>query len=100
MATSKRSMADVQVTRAAIELVDLKTQQRRIRARLDAAIARVLEHGQYIMGPEVAELEAALAHFCGARHAIACASGTDALMIAMMSKGIGPGEAVLCSALH
>jgi UDP-2-acetamido-2-deoxy-ribo-hexuluronate aminotransferase len=98
MATSNRSMSEAPIARAQIELVDLNTQQKRIRARLDAAIDRVLEHGQYIMGPEVAELEAELGKFCGAKHAITCASGTDALMIAMMAKGIGPGDAVLCPA--
>jgi dTDP-4-amino-4,6-dideoxygalactose transaminase len=58
----------------------------------------VLAHGRYIMGPEVAELEAQLAAFCGARHAISCASGTDALALALMAKGIGPGDAVLVPA--
>jgi dTDP-4-amino-4,6-dideoxygalactose transaminase len=82
----------------AIEFVDLKAQQRRIRASIDRAIARVLDHGQYINGPEIAELEGQLAPFCGARHAIACASGTDALLIAMMAKGIGPGDAIICPA--
>jgi len=81
-----------------VELVDLKAQQRRIRDCIDAAIARVLDHGQYIMGPEVKALERQLADFCGARHAIGCASGTDALLIAMMAKGVGPGDAVVCPA--
>lgn len=80
----------------AIEFIDLQTQQARIRDRIDAAIARVLDHGQYIMGPEVEELEKRLAAHNGAKHAISCASGTDALLIAMMSWGIGPGDAVLC----
>lgn len=79
-----------------IEFIDLKSQQARIRARIDRAIARVLDHGQYIMGPEVGELERQLAAFSGAKHAISCASGTDALLIAMMAKGIGPGDAVIC----
>ncbi len=79
-----------------IEFIDLAAQQRLIRARIDAAIARVLDHGHYIMGPEVARLEAELAAFTGAKHAISCASGTDALLIAMMAKGVGPGDAVLC----
>lgn len=79
-----------------IEFCDLKAQQLPIRAAIDAAIKRVLDHGQYIMGPEVGALEAQLAAFTGARHAISCASGTDALLIAMMAKGIGPGDAVLC----
>jgi len=81
-----------------IALIDLETQQARIRDRLDRAIARVLDHGQYIMGPEVAELERRLAAFCGARHAIGCASGTDALLIALMAMGVGRGDAVICPA--
>src|SRR5262245_5651863 len=81
-----------------IEFIDLKAQQARIRPALDDAIKRVLEHGQYIMGPEVKALERALAKFCGAKHAISCSSGTDALLIAMMAKNIGPGDGVLCPA--
>jgi dTDP-4-amino-4,6-dideoxygalactose transaminase len=78
-----------------IPFIDLDAQRRRLGARLDAALARVLAHGRFIMGPEVAELERQLALFCGARHAIACASGTDALALGLMAKGIGPGDAVL-----
>jgi dTDP-4-amino-4,6-dideoxygalactose transaminase len=78
--------------------MDLETQQARIRDRLDAAIARVLAHGQYIMGPEVAQLEASLSAFCGAPHTVACASGTDALALALMALGVRPGEAVLIPA--
>ena len=81
-----------------ISFIDLKAQQARIRSQLDAAITRVLDHGNYIMGPEVAELEQMLAKFCGAKHAISCASGTDALLIIMMAQGIGPGHAVICPA--
>jgi dTDP-4-amino-4,6-dideoxygalactose transaminase len=78
-----------------IEFIDLAQQQRRIRSKVDAAIARVLDHGRYIMGPEVAELERRLSAFCGARHAITCASGTDALLLALMAKGLTPGDAVI-----
>ncbi len=81
-----------------ISFIDLKAQQTRIRTEIDAAIKRVLDHGNYIMGPEVAELETALARFCGAKHVISCASGTDALLIIMMARGIGPGDAVICPA--
>ena len=88
-------MADA---RAPIPFIDLAAQQRLIRPRINAAIARVLDHGQYIMGPEVAELERQLAAFTGAKHAISCASGTDALLIAMMAWGVKPGDAVLCPA--
>jgi dTDP-4-amino-4,6-dideoxygalactose transaminase len=83
---------------APIALIDLKAQQARIRHNLDRAIQRVLDHGQYIMGPEVAELERRLAAFCGAKHAITCSSGTDALLISLMAMGIGPGDAVICPA--
>jgi dTDP-4-amino-4,6-dideoxygalactose transaminase len=81
-----------------IALIDLKAQQAAIRPRLDAAIARVLDHGQYIMGPEVGLLEEMLAASCGARHAISCASGTDALLMIMMALGLGQGDAVICPA--
>ncbi len=80
---------------APIAFIDLKAQQARIRPALDRAIARVLDHGAFIMGPEVAELEARLARFCGARHAIGCSSGTDALLIALLALGIGRGDAVV-----
>lgn len=78
-----------------IEFCDLKAQQARIKERIDAAIERVLAHGQYILGPEVAELEEKLAHYTGARHCISCANGTDALQIAQMALGIGPGDEVI-----
>jgi dTDP-4-amino-4,6-dideoxygalactose transaminase len=81
-----------------IEFIDLKAQQDRIRRQIDRAIRGVLDHGQYIMGPEVVELERKLAAFTGAKHVISCASGTDALLIAMMAKGVGPGDAILCPA--
>jgi dTDP-4-amino-4,6-dideoxygalactose transaminase len=81
-----------------IPFVDVAAQRRRLSARIDAALARVLAHCQFIMGPEVFALEAKLAAFCGARHALGCASGTDALLLALMGKGIGPGDAVICPA--
>jgi dTDP-4-amino-4,6-dideoxygalactose transaminase len=80
----------------ALAFIDLAAQRRRLGHRVDEAISRVLAHGQYILGPEVAELEGKLATFCGARHAITCGSGTDALLIVLMAKGVGPGDAVLC----
>ena len=79
-----------------IPFIDLATQRRRLGKSVDEAIARVLAHGQYIMGPEVSELERQLARFCGARHAISCSSGTDALQLVLMAKGVGPGDAVIC----
>ncbi|MEW9570436.1 DegT/DnrJ/EryC1/StrS family aminotransferase [Rhodanobacter sp. Si-c] len=78
-----------------MDFVDLGTQQIRIKDRLDAGIARVLAHGRYILGPEVAELEEKLAAFAGARHCISCANGTDALQIAQMALGIGIGDEVI-----
>jgi UDP-2-acetamido-2-deoxy-ribo-hexuluronate aminotransferase len=81
-----------------IPFLDLKAQQRRIAADLRARLDRVLEHCQFILGPEVAELETALARFCGAKHCVSVSSGTDALQIAMMAEGIGRGDAVFLPA--
>lgn len=78
-----------------IEFIDLKSQQVRIKDKVDAGIQRVLAHGQYILGPEVAELEEKLLAFVGARYCITCANGTDALQIALMALGIGPGDEVI-----
>ncbi|MGJ7554236.1 DegT/DnrJ/EryC1/StrS family aminotransferase [Variovorax sp. RB3P1] len=78
-----------------IEFIDLKSQQARIKDQIDAAIQRVLAHGQYILGPEVAELEEKLAAYTGAKHCITVANGTDALQIAQMALGIGPGDEVI-----
>jgi dTDP-4-amino-4,6-dideoxygalactose transaminase len=83
---------------APIPFIDVAAQRRRLGSKLDEAIARVTNHCQFIMGPEVKALEGELATFCGARHAISCASGTDALVLVLMGKGIGPGDAVLCPA--
>jgi UDP-2-acetamido-2-deoxy-ribo-hexuluronate aminotransferase len=77
-----------------MHFIDLNYQQQRIKSQLDARIQAVLDHGNYIMGPEVKELENRLATYVGARHAIGCASGTDALLLALMSYGVGPGDAV------
>lgn len=77
-----------------VPFIDLKTQQALIRPQLDAAIKRVLDHGNYIMGPEVAEFEQQLAAFCGVKHAISCANGTDALGLGLMAKNVGPGDAI------
>jgi dTDP-4-amino-4,6-dideoxygalactose transaminase len=79
-----------------IPFIDVAAQRRRLGAGIDEAIARVTEHCQFILGPEVRALEAELATFCGARHAVSCASGTDALVLVLMAKGIGPGDAVIC----
>lgn len=80
-----------------IEFIDLKTQQERIRPELDRRMKAVLTHGQYIMGPEVKELEERLAAYVGVKHCIAASSGTDTLLIALMALGIGPGDEVITS---
>ncbi len=78
-----------------MEFIDLKTQYQRLKAEIDASIQRVLDHGQYILGPEVAELEEKLAAYTGSKHCITVANGTDALQIAQMAIGIGPGDEVI-----
>lgn len=78
-----------------IDFIDLKRQQQRILPDLEKRMKAVLAHGQYIMGPEVGELETRLAQYAGAHHCIAVASGTDAIMIALMALGIGPGAEVI-----
>ena len=83
------------VKRAKIEFIDLKAQYRALQSEIDGRIKRVLDHGQYIMGPEVAELEAKLAAHTGARHCITCSSGTEALLMSLMALGIGPGDEVI-----
>ncbi len=80
-----------------VPFVDLARQQRRILTKLEQGITRVLRHGQYIMGPEIRELEQRLAAYVGVEHAVSCASGTDALLLALMAYGAGPGDAVLTS---
>lgn len=78
-----------------IPFIDLAAQQDRLRQKIEAGISRVLAHGQYILGPEVAELEERLAAYTGAAHCISVANGTDALQIALMALGIGPGDEVI-----
>lgn len=80
---------------AKIEFIDLKAQYRALKTSIDARIHKVLDHGQYILGPEVAEMEAALAAYTGAKHCISCASGTEALLMSMLALGIGPGDEVI-----
>jgi dTDP-4-amino-4,6-dideoxygalactose transaminase len=79
-----------------IAFIDLVAQRRRLGAAIDQAVVRVLAHCQFIQGPEVHVLEAELAAFCGVRHAITCASGTDALLLVLMAWQIGRGDAVIC----
>jgi UDP-2-acetamido-2-deoxy-ribo-hexuluronate aminotransferase len=77
-----------------VPFIDLQAQQRKIHGRIMEKIQGVLAHGQYILGPEVTELEERLAAYVGVRHAISCSSGTDALFIVLMAKGVGPGDAI------
>ena len=78
-----------------MDFIDLKTQQGRIRDRIETRINQVLDHGQYIMGPEIKEIESQLAAYIGVKHCITCASGTDALLMALMALDIGPGDEVI-----
>ena len=80
-----------------MQFIDLAAQQGRIRDRIEAKIKNVLSHGKYIMGPEVAEIEKRLADFIGTKHAISCSSGTDALLLALLAEGVGPGDAIFTS---
>ena len=89
-------MTDTKPDLVPLPFIDLGAQRRRLGAAIDAAILRVVDHGAYILGPEVTQLEAELAAFCGAKHAITCSDGTDALALVMMAKGVGPGDAVIC----
>ncbi|MBN8942091.1 MAG: DegT/DnrJ/EryC1/StrS family aminotransferase [Rhizobiales bacterium] len=81
-----------------IPFIDLGAQRRRLGADIDEAILKVVNHGGYIMGPEVFALEKALAEFCGCKEVVSCANGTDALALVLMAKGVGAGDAVLCPA--
>lgn len=77
-----------------IPFIDLAAQQKNIRSKVEVAMLRVLDHGAYIMGPEVYELETQLSSFCGAQHTLSCSDGTDALVLALRAKNVGPGDAV------
>ena len=77
-----------------MQFVDLKTQYEKLKADIDEGIRKVLHHGKFIMGPEVAELEEKLADYVGVKHCISVSSGTDALLIPLMAWGVGPGDAV------
>ncbi len=79
-----------------VAFIDIAEQRRRLGSKIDNAVSKVLTHCQFINGPEVTQFESDLAAFCGAKHVIACASGTDALLMVLMAKGIGPGDAVIC----
>ena len=77
-----------------MQFIDLHAQYQALQQEIDENIRRVLEHGKYIMGPEVGELEEKLAAYAGRKHCITCANGTDALSLVLMAWGIGPGDAV------
>ena len=79
-----------------VPFIDIAAQRRRLGTSIDEAVTRVLTHCQFINGPEVTALEAALADYSGAQHVVTCASGTDALLMVLMAKGVGPGDAVFC----
>lgn len=79
-----------------LPFIDLNAQRRVLGSRIDEAVMRVINSGQYIMGPEVGQLEGDLSAFCGAKHTLSCANGTDALALLLMAKNVGPGDAVLC----
>ncbi len=79
-----------------LPFIDLAAQRRRLGPAMEEAILRVVRHGAYILGPEVAALEKDLSAYCGARHSISCGNGTDALALVLMAKGVKPGDAVLC----
>jgi dTDP-4-amino-4,6-dideoxygalactose transaminase len=79
-----------------MQFIDLAAQYRHLKEKIDQRIHQVLDHGHYIMGPEVAELEAKLAEYVGVKHAITCANGTDALTLAMMVLKVKPGDAIFC----
>ncbi len=87
--------SDISVAIITMQFIDLAAQQARIKDKIDANIQKVLAHGQYILGPEVTELEEKMAAFTGAKHCITVANGTDALQIAQMAFGIGPGDEVI-----
>ncbi len=78
-----------------ISIIDLAAQQERVREKIETGITRVLEHGKYILGPEVGELEERLVNYTGSANCITCANGTDALQIALMALGVGPGDEVI-----
>src|SRR3989338_4108154 len=80
-----------------MHFIDLQAQYQRHKAAIDSAIARVLNHGQYLFGPEITELEIQLADYVGTRHCIAMSSGTTALQIAMMALDIRPGDEIITS---
>ena len=83
-----------------VPFIDIVAQRRRLGTSIDEAVTRVLTHCQFINGPEVTALEAALADYSGARHVVTCASGTDALLMVLMAKGVGPRRCGVLSVVY
>src|SRR5512142_2028760 len=77
-----------------IDFIDLKAQQKKIRQNVEARIAKVLDHGSYILGPEIKDLEDQLARYVGTKYCVSCGNGTDALLMALMAYDVGPGDAI------
>nr|WP_279512405.1 DegT/DnrJ/EryC1/StrS family aminotransferase [Candidatus Thiosymbion oneisti] len=90
-----RGRENPKTTRKSMQFIDLQAQYRQLKEQIDTRIRRVLDHGRYILGPEVAELEARLAEYVGVRYCIGISSGTDALLVSMMALGIGSGDEVI-----
>ncbi|MBN8984345.1 MAG: DegT/DnrJ/EryC1/StrS aminotransferase family protein, partial [Rhizobiales bacterium] len=84
-----------QLRSESVSFIDIGAQRRRLGTSIDEAVGRVLTHCQFVNGPEVMELEQKLATFAGAKHVVSCASGTDALLMVLMGKRVGAGDAVL-----
>ena len=87
------------MTDTPIAFIDLQAQRARLGAAIDTAIAKVLDHGRFIMGPEIGELEKRLAAMAGKAHCVSCSSGTDSLLLVLMAWGVGPGDAVIVPAM-
>ncbi|MEE8154124.1 MAG: DegT/DnrJ/EryC1/StrS family aminotransferase, partial [Phycisphaerales bacterium] len=81
-----------------VPLLDLKLQYNAIKTEIDEAIRRVVDSQHFILGPEVSELEREIAEYCGCAHAVGCASGSDAILLALMALGVGAGDQVICPA--
>lgn len=95
MTNTAKKLEGFETVELPLAFIDLQAQRRRIADKLEAATKRVMEHGAFIMGPEVKELEKKLAEFCGAKYCVSCSNGTDALALGLRAKGVGKGDAVI-----